>query len=125
MCFEGIEHRTFSAVCTRGQPHCNAFPAVVSEFVQYGERVRAVGVHLTQGQMLRCASAPGLNKEMTSLSVWPAKLHAWVEEAWLALQSGHCKAVRHAQFIAPFRLYAGAILRFIGDLGVPFSNNIA
>ncbi len=53
---------------------------------QYGPNVRALGVHLTQGQMLPYARAAELIREMTGLSVSPATLLAWVGEASLALK---------------------------------------
>jgi transposase len=39
-------------VCTRGQRHDSAFPAALSDMAQYGQNVRALDMHLTQGQML-------------------------------------------------------------------------
>lgn len=84
--FEVIEHRIYTVVCACGQRHDSAFPAGVSEVAQYGPNVRALGVHLTQGQMLPFARAAELICEMTGLSVSPATLHAWVGEASVALQ---------------------------------------
>jgi len=86
MCFEVIEHRVYTVLCACGQRHDSAFPAAVSEVAQYGPNVRALGVHLTQGQMLPYARAAELICEMTGLSVSPATLHAWVGEASVALQ---------------------------------------
>ncbi len=84
--FEVTEHRTYTVACTCGQRHDSAFPAEVSETVQYGPRVRALGVHLTQGQMLPYARAAGLIKELFGLPVSPASLVSWVGEASTALQ---------------------------------------
>lgn len=84
--FEVIEHRTYTVACTCGQRHNSAFPAEVSETVQYGPSVRALGVHLTQGQMLPYARAAGLISELFGLPVSPATLLAWVGEASTALQ---------------------------------------
>ena len=50
--FDVVEHRTLSVRCQRGQLHTSAFPANVTEPVQYGTNVRALAVHLTQCQML-------------------------------------------------------------------------
>lgn len=86
MSCEVIEHRVYTVVCTCGQRHDSVFPDAVSEVVQYGPNVRALGVHLTQGQMLPYARAAELIREMTGLSVSPATLHAWVGEASVALQ---------------------------------------
>ena len=86
MCFEVVEHRVYTVLCSCGQRHDSAFPSAVSDLAQYGPNVRALGVHLTQGQMLPYARAAELIREMTGLSVSPATLLAWVGEARLALQ---------------------------------------
>lgn len=86
MCFDVIEHRVYTVLCACGQRHDSTFPAAVSEVAQYGPNVRALGVHLTQGQMLPYARTAELICEMTGLSVSPATLHAWVGEASVALQ---------------------------------------
>ncbi|WP_229423732.1 IS66 family transposase [Massilia frigida] len=115
MCFEVIEHRTYSVVCTCGQRHDSAFPAAVSEFVQYGPRVRALGVHLTQGQMLPYARAAGLISEMTGLSVSPATLYGWVEDARLALQ-GTADQIAQQLHHAPVLCADESGLRVAGQL---------
>jgi transposase len=48
--------------------------------------VRALGVHLTQGQMLPYARAAELISDLYGLPVSPATLLAWVGEASAALQ---------------------------------------
>lgn len=84
--FDVIEHRTYTVRCACGQRHDSVFPAEVSETVQYGPNVRALGVHLTQGQMLPYARAAELISELYGLPVSPATLLAWVREASAALQ---------------------------------------
>lgn len=84
--FEVLEHRTWTVACSCGQRHDSAFPAEVSETVQYGPNVRALGVHLTQGQMLPYARTAELIADLYGLSVSPATLLAWVGEARAALQ---------------------------------------
>lgn len=84
--FDVIEHRTYTVACSCGQQHDSTFPVAVSEAVQYGPTVRALGVHLTQGQMLPYARAAELITELYGLSVSPATLLAWVGEARAALQ---------------------------------------
>lgn len=74
-------------VCTCGRVHVSAFPADISETVQYGPNVRALAVHLTQGQMLPYARAAELIQDLYGLTVSPATLLAWVGEARVALQS--------------------------------------
>ena len=73
-----IEHRTLAVVCQCGQAHASVFPAGVTEAVQYGPNVRALDVHLTQGQMLPFARAAELMADLYGLSVSPGTLVAWV-----------------------------------------------
>ncbi|WP_229505435.1 IS66 family transposase [Massilia mucilaginosa] len=98
--FGVIEHRAYTVVCACGQRHDSSFPAAVSEAAQYGQNVRALGVHLTQGQMLPYARAAELIFEMTGLSVSPATLHAWVGEASAALQ-GTAALIARPLHLAP------------------------
>lgn len=52
MTYDVIEHHTLSLVCQCGQQHASVFPVGVNEAVQCGPNLRALGVHLTQGQLL-------------------------------------------------------------------------
>lgn len=84
--FDVVEHRTLALVCQCGQFHVSVFPAGVTEAAQYGPNVRALGVHLTQGQMLPYARATELIRDVYGLSVSPGTLVSWVGEARVALQ---------------------------------------
>lgn len=84
--FDVVEHRTLSVRCQCGQLHTSAFPAGVTEPVQYGPNVRALAVHLTQGQMLPYARAAELIRDVYGLAISPGTLVAWVGEARTALQ---------------------------------------
>lgn len=84
--FDVVEHCALEVVCNCGQVHVSAFPAGVSDVVQYGPNVKALGVHLTQGQMLPFARAAELLHDIYGLSVSPGTLVAWVGEARAALQ---------------------------------------
>jgi transposase len=84
--YDVIEHRTLKVVCRCGQTHESAFPAEVTEAVQYGPNVRALGVHLTQGQMLPFARASEMLQDLFGLPVSPGTLVSWVGEARAALQ---------------------------------------
>lgn len=85
--FEVVEHRTLALTCRCGQVHVSTFPDEISETVQYGPQVRALGVHLTQGQMLPYARAAELIKDLYQLTISPATLLAWTGEASAKLQS--------------------------------------
>ena len=82
-----IEHQSLAVTCHCGQLHTSAFPAGVTEAVQYGPNVRALGVHLTQGQMLPFARAAELIADVYGLAVSPGTLVAWVAQASAALDA--------------------------------------
>jgi transposase len=84
--FDVIEHRTLAVACQCGKRHVSTFPANVTEAVQYGPNVRALGVHLTQGQMLPFARAAELLRDIHGIAVSPGTLVAWVGDAKDALQ---------------------------------------
>ena len=67
--------------CCCGQRHDSAFPLAVTETVQYGPNVLALGVCLTQVQMLSYARAAELISELYGLPLSPATLLARVGEA--------------------------------------------
>ena len=93
--YDVIEHRSLELVCRCGQVHVSTFPAGVTEAVQYGPNVRALGVHLTQGQMLPYARAAELIQDVYGLSVSPGTLVSWVGEASIALQGTADTIARH------------------------------
>jgi transposase len=84
--YDVIEHRTLRLVCRCGKTHVSIFPAEVTEAVQYGPNIRALGVHLTQGQMLPFARASELLQDLYGLAVSPGTLVSWVGEARAKLQ---------------------------------------
>ena len=75
------EHCTWQWRCTCGQVHQSAFPANVTEAVQYGPNVRALAVHLTHGQLLPLARSAQLIAELYGLSVSSGTVHAWGDQA--------------------------------------------
>ena len=75
------EHRTWQSRCTCGQVHQSAFPAAVTEAVQYGPNVRALAVHLTHGQLLPLGRSAQLITELYGLSVSSGTVHAWGDQA--------------------------------------------
>jgi transposase len=84
--FDVIEHHALAVACHCGRLNTSTFPAGVDEAVQYGANVRALAVHLTQGQMLPFARAAELIADIYGLTVSPGTLVAWVGEARAALQ---------------------------------------
>ena len=81
-----VEHCTLHLRCTCGQVYVSAFPSEVTEAVQYGPNVRALAVHLTQGQLLPYGRAAQLIADLYHLEVSPATLLAWADEASELLQ---------------------------------------
>ena len=79
--YQGVEYRTLQLRCTCGREHVSAFPSGVTEAVQYGANVRALGVHLTQGQLLPYSRASQLIADLFHLEVSPATLLSWVDDA--------------------------------------------
>jgi transposase len=113
--FDVIEHRTYTVACACGQRHDSVFPAGVGETVQYGPNVRALGVHLTQGQMLPYARAAELIADLYGLQVAPATLLAWVDEAGTALRGTADLIARHVHH-APVLHVDESGLRVAGKL---------
>ena len=79
--FEVTEHRTWQARCRCGHEHQSAFPEAVNQLVQYGPNVKALAVHLTQGQLLPLYRAAQLIEQLFGLSLSAATVHAWIAEA--------------------------------------------
>ena len=77
---------TLRLQCGCGKLHESRFPAGVSEAVQHGPNIRALAVHLTQGQLLPLARSAQLIGDLYGLEVSPATLLAWIEEASQVLQ---------------------------------------
>lgn len=74
--YEVIEQRTLRLQCACGKLHESRFPAGVSEAVQHGPNIRALAVHLTQGQLLALARGAQLIADLYGLEVSPATLLA-------------------------------------------------
>lgn len=83
--YDVIEHRTLSLLCQCGQQHASAFPTGVNEAVQYGPNLRALGVHLTQAQLLPFARASELIGDLYGITISPGTLVNWVGQARTAL----------------------------------------
>lgn len=83
--FEVVEYQTLRLRCACGRLHESEFSPEVCEVAQYGPNVRALAVHLTQGQLLPFARAGELIKDLYGLDISPATLVQWVHEAAQAL----------------------------------------
>jgi transposase len=83
---EVVEYQALEQRCRCGRVHTSTFPEAVSEGVQYGARVRALAVLLTQGQLLPYARTAQLIADLYGIQASPATLAAWVAEAGTALR---------------------------------------
>lgn len=85
MCFEVTEHRILRARCRCGAQQCSSFPPDVPSAVQYGARVRAAAVYLTQYQQLplrRCAEAL---RDLFGVRIAASSVVNYVQQAGQAL----------------------------------------
>jgi transposase len=112
---EVVEHQTLKVLCQCGQWHVSAFPANVTEAVQYGPNVRALAVHLTQGQLLPFARAAQLLEDLYRITVSPGSLVTWVAEARAALQ-GTADSIADSLHRAPLVHADESGLRVAGKL---------
>jgi transposase len=79
--YQVTEHRRWQVRCACGQVHQSQLPEGVTELVQYGPNVRALAVHLTQGQLLPLGRSAQLIAQLFGLKVSPATVLAWIDQA--------------------------------------------
>jgi transposase len=79
--YEVIEHRVMRARCRCGKEHSGAFPVEVAAPVQYGPRVSAAAVYLTQHQMVPLQRSGQVLGELFGLSMSQATVQAAIEQA--------------------------------------------
>jgi hypothetical protein len=72
------EYRTLRLRCACGKPHYSEFVPGVDEVVQYGPNIRALAVHLTQGDPVPLARSSELLRSLYGLDISPATICAWV-----------------------------------------------
>jgi transposase len=81
MHYEVTEHRVLEACCACGKRHRGEFPEGVNAPVQYGPRVKAAAVHLSQHHMLPAQRTADLMGDLTDLPLSDATVLAAVAEA--------------------------------------------
>jgi transposase len=79
--YEVTEHRVLEARCACGKWHRGAFPEGVNAPVQYGPRLKAAVVHLTQHHMLPAQRTADLMGDLAGLPLSDATVLAAVAEA--------------------------------------------
>src|SRR5919108_578308 len=81
MRYEVTEHHVLEARCACGKRHRGEFPEGVNAPVQYGPRVKAAAVHLSQHHMLPAQRTADLMGDLTDLPLSDATVLAAVAEA--------------------------------------------
>ena len=79
--YEVTEHHVLEARCACGKRHRGEFPEGVNAPVQYGPRVKAAAVHLSQHHMLPAQRTADLMGDLTDLPLSDATVLAAVAEA--------------------------------------------
>jgi transposase len=79
--YEATEHRVLEVRCACGKWHRGAFPEGVTAPVQYGPRLKAAVVHLTQHHMLPTQRTADLMGDLAGLPLSDATVLAAVAEA--------------------------------------------
>ena len=79
--YEVTEHRVLGVRCACGKRHRGAFPEGVTAPVQYGPRLKAAVVHLTQHHMLPAQRTADLMGDLAGLPLSDATVLAAVAEA--------------------------------------------
>ena len=79
--YEVTEHQVLAAQCACGQEHRGEFPEGVKAPVQYGPRLKAAVVHLTQHHMVSAQRAADLMGDFFELPLSDATVLAAVDEA--------------------------------------------
>src|SRR6266404_1726944 len=83
--FEVTEHRVQVAQCRCGKTHTGQFPAGVSQAAQYGPRVKAAAVYLTQYQQVPIDRAAQALRDLFGLSVSTGTIQNCINETASAL----------------------------------------
>jgi transposase len=84
--YEVTEHRVLQTMCGCGKIHCGVFPGEVSAPVQYGPRVLATAVYLTNQQMIPLQRTAEAIDDLFGLPVSEATVVAACTEAEERLQ---------------------------------------
>jgi transposase len=113
--YEVTEHRVLGVRCACGKWHRGAFPEGVNAPVQYGPRLKAAGVHLTQHHMLPAQRAAELMGDLSDLPLSDATVLAAVEEACERLEPP-VRALGQAISTAPIAHADETGLRVAGKL---------
>lgn len=98
------EHRCLTVTCTCGKVHRGEFPPELTEAIQYGPRLKALAVYLTQYQLLPMRRSAELIEELFGAPVSAASLHRYIRDsaAHLTPTVEHIKAGVQAAAVVHF-----------------------
>jgi transposase len=113
--YEVTEHRVLEARCACGKWHRGAFPEGVKAPVQYGPRLKAAVVHLTQHHMLPAQRTADLMGDLAGLPLSDATVLAAVAEARERLEPT-VTAIGQAVIAAPIAQADETGMRVAGQL---------
>ena len=113
--YEVTEHRVLEARCACGKWHRGAFPEGVKAPVQYGPRLKAAVVHLTQHHMLPAQRTADLMGDLAGLPLSDATVLAAVAEARERLEPT-VTAIGQAVIAAPIAHADESGMRVAGQL---------
>lgn len=78
---EVTEHRCLSVTCTCGKVHRGEFPHGITEAIQYGPRLKALAVYLTQYQLLPMRRSAELIEELFGAPISAASIATYVRQS--------------------------------------------
>lgn len=78
---EVTEHRCLSITCTCGKVHRGEFPHGITEAIQYGTRLKALSVYLTQYQLLPMRRSAELIEELFGAPISAASIYTYVRQS--------------------------------------------
>jgi transposase len=97
--YEVTEHRTYQVRCACGQIHQSAFPEGITEPVQYGPNVKALGVDLVHGEFVALLRSAKLIGRLYSLPLSAATVLGWIGEASIRVRP-HVETVKEKLMVA-------------------------
>ena len=112
---EVVEHRRLARRCVCGKLHRGEWPADVTEPMQYGPRLKALAVYLTQYQMLPVLRSAELLRDLWGAPISAASIDAYATAAGATL-APVVDRIRHAVAQAGVAHFDESGLRVAGTL---------
>ena len=97
---EVTEHRCLAVACACGQVHRGEFPPGITEAMQYGHRLKALAVYMTQYQLLPMRRSAEFIEDLFGAPISAASIHAYVRQSAQQLSDTVDRIKGHLQEIA-------------------------